>query len=261
MSTHKISVIVPVYLVNKEIKQMTYDCLEGLYRTRGIDEVIVVDDGSPLKIKGTWFTVVERTENGGYAKAVNSGLAKATGDIVIVCNNDVEFVQPDWLEKIIYPLQNGYDISSIRTTDSDGWSTEDRISDNDKFGSIWAVKRSTLDTLGLLDDSFGKGYFEDLDYWHRARKAGLKVGKNHAGLVEHKGQQTFNTLGKEADVIYNLAMLKYAEKHPDAVLVGKDGGIVMSDFYDFEGYSPAERHHVMTNKVTIEEVKRAWGLE
>lgn len=207
-----ISVIVPVYLVNNDLVDMTYECLEGLYRTDGIDEVIVVDDGSPIKIDGTWFTVVERPENGGYASAVNSGLAKAKGDVIIISNNDIEFVDPNWLTHLLKPLHEGYDISSIRTTDPDGWEVDDYISEDDKFGCLWAIKREVYETIGGLDESFGKGYFEDLDYHQRAKEAGFKVGKNHAGLVEHKGKQTFSVVDIE-DTAYNEAREKFKKKY------------------------------------------------
>lgn len=46
----------------------------------------------------------------------------------------------------------------------------------------------TIQTVGLLDERFGpEGYgYEDNDYCHRVRLAGLKVGIWHGTVVEHK---------------------------------------------------------------------------
>lgn len=189
----KVSIIIPCYFADERFVEMTGNCLDTL---SGVDEVIIVDDGSPVTpVYGEEYIYVSRLENGGYAAAVNTGLKEATGEVIVVCNNDIEFIQPDWLKHLLKPLKEGYDIASIRTTDADGWETDDYISEDDKFGSIWAMKREVYETIGGLDETFGKGYFEDLDYHHRAKREGFRVAKNHAGLVEHKGKATF----KEVD--------------------------------------------------------------
>lgn len=148
----------------------------------------------------------------GYAENVNAGLRASAGDPIIICNNDITFIQPDWLEHLLKPLKEGYDIASIRTTDSDGWETEDKITEGDKFGSIWIMKRKVYETIGALDETFGKGYFEDLDYHKRAEDAGFKIGKNHAGLVEHIGKATFKVVDPE-DKSYSQAKQRFIEKH------------------------------------------------
>lgn len=219
ISKSKLSMVIPCYFENDMLIEMTIRCLNSLNNTTDDEpsEVLVIDDGSPLELEDdTNFVqeikVLRREANGGYAGAVNMGLFHATGDVIIVCNNDVVFIQPDWLKHLLKPLQEGYDISSIRTSDSDGWTTDDKITEGDKFGSIWAMKREVYETIGGLDESFGKGYFEDLDYQKSAEDAGFKVGKNHAGLVEHIGKATFSVTDP-ADTAYKKAMEKFKEKH------------------------------------------------
>jgi len=189
MPTHKVSVIIPCLWTDQKYIDMTFKCVKSM---GDIGEVLIVADQKS------------------FAKNVNVGLKAATGDILIICNNDIEFIQPDWLDHLLKPLDYGYDISSIRTTDSDGWQTEDKITEADKFGSLWAMKRSVYETVGLLDESFGN-YFEDLDYQKRAEDAGFKVAKNHAGLVEHIGKATFSEVDT-SDTAYQLAMERFKEK-------------------------------------------------
>lgn len=186
----KVSAIVPALFVDATFVDMTATCMRGLF---SLHELVVI--GSKR----------------GYAENVNTGLRIATGDILLICNNDIEFIQYGWLDHLLQPLHDGYDISSIRTTDSDGWTTENRIEEGAKFGSIWAMKREVYETIGPLDESFGKGYFEDLDYQKRAEDAGFKVAKNHAGLVEHKGKATFALVDPE-DTAYQLAMERFRAK-------------------------------------------------
>lgn len=239
MSTNKVSIIIPCLWTEQRFIDMTFKCISSL---GDVGQIIVVGN------------------NASFAHNVNTGLRAANGNILVISNNDIEFIQPDWIEHLTKPLTEGYGIASIRTTDSDGWETEDKLTENDKFGSLWAMTRETYETLGPLDESFGRGYFEDLDYWHRAQKLGIKICKNHAGLVEHKGQATFDTFGTEADRIYNLAMLKYAEKHPDSYLIRQSDGIVLADYYDFIGYDKPKQESIKAHQVTVEEVKKAWNL-
>lgn len=190
---------------------MTEECLDSLHE-ESPDEVIVVDDGSPLPLGPiTVSKFIRLPSNQGYPRAVNAGWFEATGDVIITANNDIVFY-PDWLKHLLFPLDNGYDISSIRTTEPDGWTTEDNITEGEKFGSLWAMKREVYETLGGLDERFGQGYFEDTDYWRRALEAGFRIGKNHRGLVEHRGHATFDVVDPE-NLSYARNLRVYAEKH------------------------------------------------
>lgn len=186
----KCSIVIPCLWTQQKFIDMTFKCVSTIGITGQI--VVVGNDAS-------------------YAENVNAGLLATTGDVIVVCNNDIEFIQPEWLEHLLAPLKD-HDISSIRTTDSDGWTTEDKITEGDKFGSIWAMKRKVYETIGGLDESFGKGYFEDLDYQRRAENAGFKIAKNHAGLVEHMGKATFSEVDPD-DHAYQQAMERYREKY------------------------------------------------
>lgn len=185
------SAVVPCLWIDDSFLDMTTECLKGLYKA--VDEVVVVN--------------ADRS----YSGNVNAGLKACTGDYLIIANNDLIFVQPDWLDHLVKPLEQGCDISSIRTTDSDGWETEDKITEGDKFGSLWCMKREVYEKIGGLDESFGKGYCEDLDYRRRALNEGFKIAKNHAGLVEHKGKATFKVADPN-DESYRKALKRYEEK-------------------------------------------------
>jgi len=174
---------------------MTLDCLRSLQDRP--DEVILVNDGSDYWGDTDYIAeLVDKVvvqNNKGFPGAVNAGLEVAKGDILIQANNDIMFT-PGWLAALVKPLDMGYDISSIRTTDNTGYEVEDKITEGDKFGSIWAITRQVYETLGGLDERFGQGNFEDLDYRRRALDAGFRIAKNHASVVEHRGRATFDVI-------------------------------------------------------------------
>lgn len=188
MRTNKVSVIIPVYIKDEELLAITDNCIDSLFETADPYEVIVVDDCSPIHASYANVECIRRDTNGRFPKAVNTGLKQATGDVLVVSNNDITFY-PKWLEGLLRGLKH-YDIASIRVSDSDGWEVEDKLTKGDYFGSLWAMKRKVYDTIGGLDEDFELGAFEDKEYYNRALEAGFTIGKYHGSLVEHIGRAT-----------------------------------------------------------------------
>jgi len=102
MSDYKISVIIPVYNVEKYLRR----CVDSvLGQTHGNLEVILVNDGSRdgspkiceeyAKSDGARVKYIDQ-ENGGVASARNAGLAVAAGDYIAFVDSD------DWLEPSMY---------------------------------------------------------------------------------------------------------------------------------------------------------------
>lgn len=262
-----ISIIIPCYWANEELVSITIKCLNSLNDTTDNEpqQVLVIDDGSPLKeefVDNTDFIqqieTIKRERNGGYAAAVNTGLFYAKGNILIICNNDIEFLQPDWLDHLLYPIKNDQaDISLIRQTDTDGWNTDTKYTYNDKFGALWAMTREAYEKLGPMDERFGKGLFEDLDYWRRAQDAGLTIIKNHAGLVEHKGKATFKEVDPD-DKQFMKNMFIYKEKWGDKAYIyePEPNKILLIDEYELTERTQPE---VINKSVSLEEAERRWG--
>lgn len=193
----KTSLVITAYHLDEKMADLTRKCVASLKYGRP-DEVLVVDDGSPLEIELEGVEVLRRPENGGFPKCANTGFEATTGDVIILSNNDVEYTD-GWLEAILKPLDEGYDISSVRMSDHDGFETFDEITEDDWFGSLWAMKRKVYDKLGGFDERFVKGTFEDKDYYFRAKEAGFKIAKNHASVVKHKGRATMDVIYPEQE--------------------------------------------------------------
>ena len=93
----KVSIIV----INYNTFNLTSKCLRTIYQnTVGVSfEILVVDNAStecsPGRFKEEFpeIIVVENKENIGFAKGNNIGIAKASGDVVLLLNSDTELVE------------------------------------------------------------------------------------------------------------------------------------------------------------------------
>ncbi len=184
-----VSLIVPVYISSLELISIIENCLTSLRATAQIDELIIVDDGSPItpdSLEATPPDIFIRTlDNKGYTAAVNRGLQNASGDVLIVANDDLVF-QPGWIEPF-HGLGDGV-IASLKTTD------EPR--QNNRFGSLWGMTRKTYQQLGELNEDMAH-FYSDLDYYYRAINADVRVVKWDEPVIEHVGSATYSLVDKK----------------------------------------------------------------
>lgn len=97
-----------ILIVNYNTCQLTTDCLRSVYASETVYEyeVIVIDnhssDGSLESIREEFphVTLIANTENTGFAKANNQGMAAAKGRYVLLLNSDT-VVQKDTLQTMI----------------------------------------------------------------------------------------------------------------------------------------------------------------
>lgn len=111
----KISVIVPIYNVEKYLSRCVESILAQTYKNF---EIILVDDGSPDKcpvICDTYeanYTCIRalHKENGGLSDARNAGIQIACGEYITFIDSD-DYVNPLYLESLMKGIQSGADIS------------------------------------------------------------------------------------------------------------------------------------------------------
>ena len=114
--TEKISIIVPVYKVEKYLDKCVRSIVEQTYKNL---EIILVDDGSPDNCpamcdewarKDSRIAVIHK-ENGGVSSARNAGLAACTGDYVGFVDYD-DWIEPDMYEYLLdISMKSNADVS------------------------------------------------------------------------------------------------------------------------------------------------------
>jgi dolichol-phosphate mannosyltransferase len=106
----KLSIIIPAYNEEKTIKEII-----KRVKDQGISnvqkEIIVVDDGSTDKTYEILKNIEEinlsrHAENKGKGRAIRTGLAKATGDFVIIQDADLE-LSPEDYPALLRPVLSG----------------------------------------------------------------------------------------------------------------------------------------------------------
>lgn len=175
-------------------------------------EIIVADDCSSdeslelLREKFSAVRVVANKKRQGFAGNVNSGVAKAKGDIVVLLNTDVEpekgFLKPllphfnDPKVFAVGCLEKSYDSGGIvlRGRGEAKWRRgffEHSRGEVDRSDTAWvsggsgAFRRSIWNKLGGMDTLYSPFYWEDIDLSYRALKAGYKLAFEKKGVIGH----------------------------------------------------------------------------
>jgi GT2 family glycosyltransferase len=175
-------------------------CLNELQKLSKITEII--------NIKIIYFN-----EPIGYPKAINSGVKLANGDYIILLNDDTQILESEvniWIDYLINTIDAGNHIAGPLIKYEQDINTYFVIF----FCAI--IKKEVFTKIGLLDEDFGKGYCEDIDFCIRARKHNFNIavapinekvtynGTINTGVfpIYHSSSGTFKDI-PEKEEIYN----------------------------------------------------------
>ena len=224
----KVSIVIPVY---NQLK-MTINCLRDILNTCEVEiEIIVVDDGSQEPIKYAinkmfpQIKVLKNEVNKGFAKTINKGIREASGNYIMLLNNDIRIKNPLWL-KIMLDTMDKHNLDMTapaggRLDNNWNYLPGEAKKMGEKFSYLvgWALllKKEVFNTIGLVPEQMGKGYWEDVLLGHRAKKAGFKADITENTGIEHLYHKTFVAEG------YNLAK-EYEEKRKIFLeIISKEG--------------------------------------
>jgi polysaccharide pyruvyl transferase CsaB len=223
-------------------------CLESLLaRTEWPNlEILVVDNGSTDGTRELIEDAARRdarmrpifhAENRGFAAGCNAGLAAASGEFLVILNNDT-VVTRGWATALtrhlwadptlglVGPVTNAIanaakvDAGYSEVGDLPAWAAEwIRAHDREAFDIpmlalfCTALPRRVYEDVGPLDERFGAGLFEDDDYNRRVREKGYAIRCARDAFVHHWQMASFRTMGKEEYfALYAENQRKYAEK-------------------------------------------------
>jgi len=196
----KISFVIPHYGQPGNL----LNCLSSLRKYHPDDEVIVVDDATgDESVPGLCFmhnaALLVNEKNSGFAKTCNKGMKAATGDVIILTNNDIIFAE-NISEAMEQDVKDGAGIIGGLLFYPDGrvqhggvWAQGRRIGHFahgakleesplvmfKRFclsvtGALYAITRKTYESIGNLNEEY-KNCAEDTEYSLRAWDGGFKV--------------------------------------------------------------------------------------
>ena len=223
----RVSVVIPTHDAAAHLSR----CLASLLRNTpwpGL-EIIVVDNGSRdetrrvLEAHSASIDVVSNTENRGFAPATNQGLTRASGEFVVMLNDDTA-VGPGWLSRLVAHLEADPRLGLVcPVTNEIGNLAKIPVSyrtyaEMEAFAAARAfecagqrrsietaalfcaaARRDVLARSGFLDERYSVGMFEDDDLSCTLKEAGFSRAVADDAFVHHVGHASF---GKLADAEY-----------------------------------------------------------
>ena len=218
--------IVSIIMLTWNALDYTKKCVNSIqHHTSYPHEIIFVDNASTdgtveylrnLVKEHSNYKLIENQENRGFAAGNNQGVAAASGEYVLLLNNDV-LVSVGWLESLVESLEKDEKIgmvgpitnsisgrqmvSSIPYTDDAGFHEFSQKIRKACYGRLtpryriagFAVllKKSLYEEVGGLDESFGTGNYEDDDLCLKIREKGYVIMVDESVFIHHYRSQTF----------------------------------------------------------------------
>ena len=185
----------------------------------------------------SWVKLVQNDENLGFAAGNNRGLESATGEYLVILNNDT-YVTRGWLLDLVRHLHKDPQLGLIgAVTNNIGNEAKIDIHYEDMAGMqqaahaytrrhareqldvrtvaffCAAMRRTLFESMGGLDESFGLGFFEDDDYCKRVTAQGFRIAVAEDVFVHHHLSASFDQIEDEQrQALFDRNKALYEEK-------------------------------------------------
>ena len=208
-------------------------CLESIFSKSQYPNlaVVVADNSGTVDVRELLneqarrhpdLQVIFNETNIGFPRAVNMGIKAAGPCEYLVLLNDDTVVTRGWLGRMLRHLETpGVELVGPVTNWAGNearievdYETLDQMEEfaaaytREHEGAVWdipmlalfcaAMRRELLDRIGLLDERFGIGMFEDDDFSRRVRAAGGRVVCAEDVFIHHWGRASFGAMEAEA---------------------------------------------------------------
>jgi GT2 family glycosyltransferase/glycosyltransferase involved in cell wall biosynthesis len=224
----KVSVVVVTYN-NLELTKVCLDSVER-YSDYPNLELIVVDNASadetPAYLQawqraGGHRHIILNADNRGFAAANNQGLAAATGDYLVMLNNDTHGT-PGWVGTLVGHMRRSEalgmlgpvtnNIGNEARIDIRYANMEQMLQISGDYTARHAGQLTPLHTaaffcammprhvyekVGDLDEAFGIGMFEDDDYCRRIQEQGWDIACAEDVFIHHHLSASFSQIKQE----------------------------------------------------------------
>ena len=235
--------LVSIIILSYNCLKYTQGCVASIQKyARALHEIIFVDNGSNdgsvkwLKkiVKNNHdYKLIDNKNNKGFSASCNQGMLASSGEYILLLNNDV-IVTDGWLLGMLECINSSPDIGVVgpmtnnisglqRVLSADygdignleGYASAfreknryRRIPTRRIVGFCMLFRRELVEKIGLLDETFGSGNYEDDDFCLRASLEGYRNLIAGDVFVHHYGSRSF--IGNRID--YNSSMLANRKK-------------------------------------------------
>ena len=240
----KVSVVVLTY----NNLEFTKACLRSLeaYSCYPDWELVIVDnassDDTPEYLRAyaranPRVKLILNAENLGFAAGNNCGLQAASGDYLIVLNNDT-YVTRGWMLDMVRHFRKSPDLGLLGpVTNNIGNEAKIEVhyADMAEMASVAyaytsthtgkelavdvvaffcvAMPRAVYEEVGGLDERFGLGFFEDDDYCQRVTRAGCRIAVAEDVFVHHHLSASFDKIDPaRKQALFDTNKALYEEK-------------------------------------------------
>ena len=209
-------------------------------------ELVLVDNASTdgsrdylaeYAVDKPWVKLIQNEENLGFAAGNNRGLESATGEYVVILNNDT-YVTRGWLPTLVRHLQKDPKLGLIgAVTNNIGNEAKIDIHYEDMAEMheaafaytarhareelevdvvaffCTALPRAVFESIGGLDERFGLGFFEDDDYCRRIAAEGYRIAVAEDVFIHHHLSASFDQIDdEERQALFERNKALYEEK-------------------------------------------------
>jgi GT2 family glycosyltransferase len=239
----KTYVVMPSFIVTEELQTLATNAIKS-FKEHSDVTLISVDDGSPMDtkfLKRLSDVYLRNRKNSGFGPTCNKGFGwifkHEPEDCYILCaNNDIR-IHDKVLPALKFPFENFENVAitgilsskentifnqPIETYEyrkiTEGGLNRDWMQD----GGLWMSKKSILQKIGIFDEQFLRGGFEDVDLFLRARDTfGMKIVMSGYACYWHKQGATrwncekngfINNFGRESKSIEQENYTKFLNK-------------------------------------------------
>jgi GT2 family glycosyltransferase len=221
-------------------------CLKALLvQEPAAAEVIVVDNAStdctPDLVASQFpgVRLIRNDRNLGFSAGNNVGLRAATGDLLVLLNQDTR-VHPGFLAglaaafddptvglagcKLLYPdgtiqhagahvLSPRGETEHVGCFELDDGRFGTKTDPEFVTGAAIGISRQALADIGPLDEGFAPAYYEDVDWCFRARNAGWRVVYVPEAVVTHREGASADRSGYPHVLSVNHGRVRFLLKH------------------------------------------------
>ncbi len=234
-----------VILLNFNHQDDTIKCIKALQKCKWESKpIFYIVDNSPQSTNvelfnslGVEIKYFPQSNNGGFAKGINTGLRKAlrnSADFFLIINPDVT-VGPDFPiilnnfqddhvalvapairhtqnKKVMYGLDGIVDWKYAKATHFNTTKIKNNDTVDAKFVTFACVilSRKALKTVGYLDERYFM-YLEDVDYCFTARIQNQKIVLDPKIIVDHNTSSSFSRPTKKLPISF-LSQIKFINK-------------------------------------------------